>query len=141
MPWKETCAMDQRVQFVSDYLSGDYSKSALCDAYGISRPTGDKWLRRYEHEGVDGLKERSRSPHRHPNVTPEWVCQRIVEMKLAHQCWGPKKVVDRLREIEPSTRWPAVRRLPAGEPDVERGLQGRFPAWQWPALLSADHQR
>ncbi len=35
MPWKETCAMDQRVQFISDYLSGDFSKRELCEAYGM----------------------------------------------------------------------------------------------------------
>jgi len=107
MPWKETCAMDQRIQFTSDYLSGDYSKQELCEAYGISRPTGDKWIRRYALEGAAGLRERPRAPHTHPNATPEWMCQRIIEMKLAHQSWGPKKVIDRLQVIEPSTRWPA----------------------------------
>ena len=68
MPWKETCAMDQRVQFVADWLSGDYTKSELCAWYGISRPTGDKWIRRYEAAGVAGLEERSRAPHTHPNA-------------------------------------------------------------------------
>ena len=46
MPWTEWKIMDQREQFVRDYLSGDYPKGALCAAYGISRPTGDKWLAR-----------------------------------------------------------------------------------------------
>ena len=44
MPWKETCAMDQRVQFMGDWLSGQFSKTDLCEFYGISRPTGDKWI-------------------------------------------------------------------------------------------------
>ena len=26
MPWKETCAMDQRIQFIRDWLSGDYNE-------------------------------------------------------------------------------------------------------------------
>lgn len=107
MPWKETCAMDQRIQFTNDYMTGDFNKRELCDAYGISRPTGDKWIQRYAQQGVEGLKERCRAPHTHPNATPESIAQRIIEMKLAHQSWGPKKVVDRLRAIEPSTRWPA----------------------------------
>ncbi|MGH8473057.1 MAG: hypothetical protein ACREVJ_11505, partial [Gammaproteobacteria bacterium] len=38
MPWKETCAMDQRVQFIGEWLSGEYSKIDLCEFYGISRP-------------------------------------------------------------------------------------------------------
>ena len=30
MPWKETSIMDQRISFIRDYLSGDYTKKALC---------------------------------------------------------------------------------------------------------------
>jgi transposase-like protein len=44
MPWKETSAMDQRIQLIADWLSGDYRKSELCRIYGISRPTTDKWI-------------------------------------------------------------------------------------------------
>ena len=46
MPWKEFKIMDQREHFAFDWLTGDYPKRALCAAYGISRPTGDKWLTR-----------------------------------------------------------------------------------------------
>ena len=45
MPWEQTSAMDQRVQFIADWLSGDYLKIELCAAYGISRPTADKWIK------------------------------------------------------------------------------------------------
>ena len=55
MPWKETCAVEERMKFVMDYISGDYSKAALCRSYGISRPTADKWLSRYAQAGVAGL--------------------------------------------------------------------------------------
>lgn len=106
MPWKEICAMDQRVQFIADWLSGDYTKSALCDAYGISRPTGDKWIKRYDLFGVDGLKEFSRAPLTHPNQIPDVIRQRIVDTKLVHQSWGPKKVMDLLRTKEPQEIWP-----------------------------------
>ena len=30
MPWKEWNIMDQREQFVRDYLTGTYPKGALC---------------------------------------------------------------------------------------------------------------
>ena len=52
MPWKETSAMDQRIQLIADWLSGDYRKSELCRIYEISRPTADKWIRRYEQHGA-----------------------------------------------------------------------------------------
>jgi len=35
--WGTTSAMDQRVKFIADWLSNDYSKIELCVAYGISR--------------------------------------------------------------------------------------------------------
>ncbi len=107
MPWKETCAMDQRVRFIGDWLSGQYTKSDLCCAYGISRPTGDKWIRRYEAYGLEGLAERSRAPHSHPNAVSEALKTMMIETKLAHQSWGPKKVVDYLRREHPKRRWPA----------------------------------
>jgi transposase InsO family protein len=107
MPWKETCAMDQRVQFVADWLSNAYTKSELCRYYGISRPTGDKWIARYAADRADGLKERSRAPHAHPNAVAETLCTRIIETKLAHQHWGPKKVMDHLRDRPPRRPWPA----------------------------------
>jgi transposase InsO family protein len=107
MPWKETCAMDQRVQFVGAWLSGRYTKSALCGHFGISRPTGDKWIRRHELLGVDGLKERSRAPHSQPNKVSEALCERIVQAKLEHPDWGPKKVLDWLRARGPGVVWPA----------------------------------
>lgn len=107
MPWKETRAMDQRVQFIGDWQKGTYKKVELCRVYGISRVTADKWIERYEAEGVEGLKERSRRPHGHPWTTSREVEERIVGMRLRHQSFGPKKVMDRLRAVEPGRRWPA----------------------------------
>lgn len=107
MPWKETCVMQQRIKFIADWLSGNYRKSELCEAYGISRPTGDKWIQRFEREGLDGLKDQSRAPHTHPNQTPEAIQRVIVETKLAHQSFGPKKVIDYLKREHPEMPWPA----------------------------------
>src|SRR3982751_295085 len=89
MPWKETSAMDQRIELIADWLSGDYGKSELCRIYGISRPTADKWIGRYLQRGRHGLEELGRAPHDHPNRTAEELRALIVQAKLAHQQWGP----------------------------------------------------
>ena len=107
MPWKEMSTMDQRLLFIADYLSGDYTKKALCICYGISRPTGDKWIDRFRIDGLEGFGEYSRRPRGHPRRTAPEIVERIVETKLAHQSFGPKKVMDRLRALEPDRRWPA----------------------------------
>lgn len=106
MPWKETSAMDQRIQFIGDWLSGQFSKTGLCQCYGISRPTGDKWIKRYQRWGVEGLKELSRAAKYHPNAVDPALCERIVSYKLRHQRFGPKKVMDGLRREAPSVAWP-----------------------------------
>jgi transposase InsO family protein len=107
MPWKETSVMDQKIQLLADWLSGDYGKSELCRIYGISRPTADKWIGRYGECGVKGLEDQMRAPHRHPNQTAEELCSLIVQAKLHHQKWGPKKVLDWLRRERPELKWPA----------------------------------
>jgi len=41
--------MDQKTQFIADYLRRSLSISELCMNYGISRKTGYKWIDRYLH--------------------------------------------------------------------------------------------
>ena len=129
MPWKETSAMDQRIQLIADWLSGDYRKSELCRIYGISRPTADKWIRRYEQQGLQGLEELGRAPYRHPNATPEEMRELIVQTKLQRQNWGPKKVLDWLRENCPELKWPAD--STAGEILKRAGLVKPATAAEW----------
>ena len=57
MPWKETCTLDERLQFVVEYLKAAREMSELCRAFGISRKTGYKWLERYEAEGPKGASQ------------------------------------------------------------------------------------
>ncbi len=35
MPWRETCAMDERMRFILDYERGEYSMAALYRCYGV----------------------------------------------------------------------------------------------------------
>jgi len=43
----ETNAVDERVRFARDFSSGQWSMTELCERYGVTRPTGDKWVARY----------------------------------------------------------------------------------------------
>ncbi|CAN5676007.1 hypothetical protein BH18ACI5_BH18ACI5_17530 [soil metagenome] len=52
--------MDERVQFVADFLSGSFTMSEWCDRYGVSRPTGYALVERYRMAGPAGLAPRSR---------------------------------------------------------------------------------
>jgi transposase-like protein len=51
MGWKRMDVREQRVEFAVSAVRGDKPVSALCAEYGISRPTGYLWLKRYRESG------------------------------------------------------------------------------------------
>jgi putative transposase len=91
MAWKKVEPMEIRMQFVFDWKRNDVTMTELCMRYKISRKTGYQWLRRYQTRGAEGLRERSRRPHRHPTKTSAYWVQRVVELRVKHPRWGPKK--------------------------------------------------
>src|SRR6266704_5971037 len=93
MPWSQTSPMDQRTQFIADYLRKVLSVTELCDLYGVSRKTAYKWIDRYLRQGPAGLEERSRRPHSSPNQTAEDIVAAILEARRRHPSWGGKKLL------------------------------------------------
>ena len=47
MPWARTDVGEQRVKFVIRAASGKERMTALCREFGVSRPTGYRWRRRF----------------------------------------------------------------------------------------------
>ena len=92
MPWKETTTMEQKTEFICEWLSGNYTITELCRSFEISRPTAYKLIRRYEKMGIEGLVERPKAPVNHPNKTKEVVEQKILELKKEYSLWGAKKI-------------------------------------------------
>ncbi len=79
----------------------------LCEAYGISRRVGYKWLDRYEAEGPAGLEDRSHAPLRHGRATAPELAEKIIELRRARPHWGPRKIVARLEALHPGLSWPS----------------------------------
>ncbi len=107
MPWRESCAMDERMRFIVDCRSNEWTMTELCERYEISRNTGYKWLGRYELEGPAGLAERSRAPASHGRATPEHLAEAIVGLRRERPTWGPRKIVAKLKARQPEADWPA----------------------------------
>jgi transposase-like protein len=80
--------MDQKTQFIADYLRECLTRTELCALYGISRNTGYKWIERDLRLGPHGLEERSRTPGRSPHQTPEYIVRAIIEAPPAASCLG-----------------------------------------------------
>lgn len=89
MPWKDRGIDQMREEFVKRVLSEEASISALCREYGISRPTGYKWLERYKN-GLD-LTDQSRRPQKTHGVSPDTE-QLIVDYRKAHPAIGALKI-------------------------------------------------
>jgi len=98
MPWARTDVGEQRVKFVVRAASGREKMAALCREFGVSRPTGYRWRRRFEQAGsVTAVVECSRRPQHSPGET-EWAKQeRVVELRHAYG-WGAKKIAVLLEE-------------------------------------------
>jgi len=120
MPWRESCAMDERTGFIGDHLSGDWSMTELCE---ISRKTDYKWLARYQTEGAGGLMKRSSAPLTHGGTTPRHLVEAIIGLRRERPTWGARKISGRLVVRHPDEAWPAI--STAGEILKRAGLATR----------------
>ena len=107
MPWKETCVMDERMKFVGRLISGE-KMAPLCREFEISRVTGHKIWKRYQEQGVSGLPNRSRAPHRHPNQLPLEIEQTIVRLKKEKKHWGAPKIRELIANRYSNIKLPAI---------------------------------
>jgi len=93
MGWKGVTIMDQRVRFIAEYLKEYFPFNELCGQFNVSRKTGYKWVERYEQGGPEGLSDKSRRPHTCPHETDHAIIEAIVQARMKHPTWGPKKLL------------------------------------------------
>ena len=134
MPWRTTDLVTIREEFVEQAMSGRHPVAALCNAYGISEKTGDKWINRFKEEGSPGLSDRSRAPHETPHKISLDVRGEILALREKHPTWGPKKLRVVLRRKLPEKQWPAassigelLRREGCIQPQRRRNIGSELP--------------
>ncbi|HEU5344852.1 MAG TPA: helix-turn-helix domain-containing protein, partial [Ktedonobacterales bacterium] len=103
--------MSLRLAFVQQASQPAAVLSALCAQFGISRPTGYKWLARYRAGGVAALADRSRRPHRSPAQTDAAQEAQLVALRDQHPAWGARKLRARAQALEPTAALPAARTI------------------------------
>lgn len=154
MPWRRTEPMMERMQFVVEALGEAFTMRELCERYGISRKTGYKWLERFRQGGFAGLEERSRRPRTSPQATGAEVVERILALRRRRPRWGAKKLLARLRALEPELALPSrstvheiLKRAALVEPRRRRSgrgvgaLVGAGGEASWPnACWTTDHK-
>ena len=92
MPWNLSSVMEERIKFVIMSEQEGINFSALCQEFGISRPTGYLWRQRYRDSGsLAGMSELSRRPRHIPRHTPGHLEQRVIALRRKYG-WGAKKL-------------------------------------------------
>lgn len=92
MPWKTMEVSEQRIQFVKAAAQRTHPFSALCEEYGVSRPTGYLWWKRFVQHGVSGLRELSRRPLHSPRRTARDLEDLVVAQRELRPVWGARKL-------------------------------------------------
>lgn len=156
MPWMETSPMVERWRFLERVRRGEESFSELCRKAGISRPTGYKWLRRFEATpGLEALQDRSRRPNTSPAKTSPEVVAKIHALRKRFSAGGiliARKLGEDKIQIAPRTvdrvlsrtdcireedrARPAVRRFQREKPNQlwQMDFKGPVPAGAAPAV-------
>jgi Integrase core domain. len=90
MPWETKTVEKSREEFVTRALALEASKTKLCREYGISRPTGDKWIARYQRG--ESLRDQSRAPFHTPIKTKPEMEAKILSLRQRHPAMGATKI-------------------------------------------------
>jgi transposase InsO family protein len=107
VPWKTRNALDQRNDFITEWLKGGESFTELCRICDISRKTGYKWVERFQEKGRSGLAEQSRAPHSSPQAIKATTARAIVAKREERPRWGARKLRESLERVQPTIVWPA----------------------------------
>lgn len=107
MLWSLTSPKDEQIRFIERWQVGEMSFVRLCQQFGISTKTGYNRVDRFRTSGWEGLGDRSRMPHTHPNEVCREVAELLVAAKREHLTWGPRKLIPWLRGQQPEVAWPA----------------------------------
>lgn len=82
-----------RLQMVTRAKQTSISEAARF--YGTTRPTVRKWMGRYEKGGLEGLKDRKRTPKHIPHKLSKEAEDRIIALRQRHPSWGPLRLIER----------------------------------------------
>jgi transposase InsO family protein len=158
MPWRASDARKERTKFVLEWErrwneaeGGPVNMAELCRVYGVSRPTGYKWVERYREakRDVRAVVERSRRPKSFPTALSPEVEDLIVAARKRWPKWGPRKLRRRLVDANPGVPVPSAsvmskvlkrrgltvprrrqrRRAPAGVTTPFRGCDAPNDVW------------
>jgi transposase InsO family protein len=109
--------MKERMNFVlewdrrwNDAQGGPVDMAELCRKYGVSRPTGYAWVKRFRdaNHDVRAVAEKSRRPQTNPNAISAQVEDLVVQARKLMPRRGPRKLRRLLVEQYAEIEWPST---------------------------------
>jgi len=124
----------RRLSIIRDAEEVTGNVSQTCRYFGISRQTFYARLRRYQEQGLEGLRDRSSRPHVSPNATSAEVVGKIIYLRQ-HYHFGPEKIAMYLKRyhelgISPSGVWRILKRLELNRLPASQRHKSHQRRWQ-----------
>jgi transposase-like protein len=88
MPFRETCAMEERIAMLTEYEAGHWGVSELCRRHGVSRDTFYVWRARRASGDPDWFKDRSHAPRTCPHRTPSDKEEALLAARESFRIWA-----------------------------------------------------
>jgi len=109
MPWKVNEMKTERFKFVLEVQKNERSFLTICREFGISRPTGYKWWKRYQEvRDPISLNDLSRAPHRVQKKTSIEIEMLIIKDRKKHPTLGPEKILAKISRDNPDRELPRI---------------------------------
>lgn len=95
--------------------------SVACRQRGMTRTQFYDYKRRFELQGLEGLKDLPPIHKSHPQTTPPEVVEQILALSLAHPAWGCVRLSERLKLDGVSVSSPTIQNIL-----IKHGMAAKF---------------
>lgn len=95
--------------------------SVACRQRGMTRTQFYDYKRRFELQGIEGLKDLPPIHKTHPQTTPPEAVERILALSLAHPAWGCVRLSERLKLDGVSVSSPTIQNIL-----IKHGMASKF---------------
>ena len=124
----------QRYEAVRAVIADGETVTQVAARFGVSRKTVHAWLAKYEAGGLEGLADGSHRPRSCPHQMPAGVEVALVELRLAHPSWGPRRLSFELTRrgmaVSESAAYRALTRLNLVDPGARRPRDRKWKRWE-----------
>jgi transposase InsO family protein len=131
---REMSVVEQRYEAVRAVIADGETVTSVAARFGVARKTVHVWLARYEAGGLEDLADRSHRPRSCPHQMPPGVEVALVELRLAHPSWGPRRLSFELGKrgvvVSESAAYRALVRLSLVDPAARRPRDRKWRRWE-----------